>query len=70
MDQDTETRLLDASRDIAHRVERKDTPLSTYLLGVAVGTRIAAGDADEEAFDHVLQTLARTLPVDEPGEDA
>ena len=29
--------LLDTARDVAHRVERKVTPLSTFLLGIAVG---------------------------------
>lgn len=29
--------LLEVARDVAHRVERKVTPLSTFLLGLAVG---------------------------------
>src|SRR5207247_2458873 len=29
-------RLLSAARDVAHRVERRITPLSTFLLGMAV----------------------------------
>ncbi len=29
--------LLDAARVVAHAVERKATPLTTYLIGVAAG---------------------------------
>lgn len=36
--------LLDAARVVAHSVERRATPLTTYLIGVAVGT---GGDARE-----------------------
>src|SRR5688572_11992570 len=34
--------LLDAARDVAHNVERKATPLTTFLIGVAVGQRGAS----------------------------
>lgn len=38
--------LLDLTRDVAHGVERKAAPLTTYLLGVAVGSgRLSADDA-------------------------
>jgi hypothetical protein len=37
--------LLDTARDIAHRVERKDTPVSTYLLGVAVAKGLPLDEA-------------------------
>lgn len=33
---DTQT-VLDVARDVAHGVERPAAPLTTYLLGVAVG---------------------------------
>jgi hypothetical protein len=29
--------LLETARDVAHQIERKVTPLSTFLLGIAVG---------------------------------
>lgn len=55
------TRLLDVARDVAHQVERKITPLSTFLLGVAVGR--SAGDADrDEKVDAALVTLREQLP--------
>ena len=37
------TMLLQASREVAHRVERRETPLSTYLAGVAAGLRLRGG---------------------------
>lgn len=61
--------LLNVSREIAHRVERKETPLSTYLLGVAVGGRTAAGadpvDALKEAVDATLALLPHAAPETE-----
>jgi Domain of unknown function (DUF6457) len=62
LDPDDEARLLDASREIAHRVERKDTPLSSFLMGVAVGSMTATGMTRDEAIDEVFEDLARILP--------
>jgi hypothetical protein len=63
---DTErTVLLDASREIAHRVERKETPLTAFLVGVAVGRDTAAGVAPEDALDTALTVLAGVLPASE-----
>ncbi len=53
--------LLDVARDVAHRTERKATPLASYLLGEAVGRRIAAGQDPEEAFAAALTDLRRAL---------
>lgn len=41
--------LLDVARDIAHNVERRATPVTTYLVGVAVG----AGMSQEDAVERV-----------------
>ena len=57
-----EATLLRVSRDVAHRVERKDTPISTYLLGVAVGMRISAGTDPDGALHEVLAVLGSALP--------
>jgi len=54
--------LLDVARDVAHRVERKVTPLSTFLLGAAVGEAIAGGGARTEALARACSTLAGLLP--------
>jgi hypothetical protein len=53
--------LLDAARDVAHQVERKVTPLAAYLLGAAVGKRVAAGEDPETAFAGALADLRRAL---------
>jgi hypothetical protein len=54
--------LLDVARDVAHAVERKVTPLSTFVLGMAVQERAAAGEARGEAFTNAISTLRATLP--------
>jgi hypothetical protein len=62
-------RLLGAARDVAHRVERRITPLSTFLIGMAVAEGISTGASREAAVDDALATLGRTLPeaTDAPG---
>ena len=59
---DEMTRLLDAAGDVAHRVERKMTPLSTFVLGCAVGRKLANGTARAEAFNDSLSRLESVLP--------
>jgi hypothetical protein len=59
--EDVET-LLAIARDVAHRVERRITPLSTFLLGAAVGRREAAGAGRAEALALTLETLRGILP--------
>ena len=54
--------LLEIARDVAHRVERKVTPLSTFLLGLAVGRATAGGSTRTAAFDLALAELRATLP--------
>ena len=53
--------LLGVARDVAHGVERKVTPLSTFLLGAAVGRRTAVGVSRAEAMGPALATLRDTL---------
>jgi Domain of unknown function (DUF6457) len=63
-------RLLRASRDVAHRVERKATPLTAYLVGLAVGRGVAQGASREaalgDALDAVLVRLPETPAAEEP----
>ena len=66
LDAGQEAVLLRVSRDVAHRVERKETPLTAYLLGVAAGSRIAAGEAAGEALDAVTAALREALPAEPP----
>jgi len=54
--------VLDAARDVAHGVERKITPVSTFLLGMNVERRVAAGASHEEALTSAIGALRATLP--------
>ncbi len=56
------TTLLEVARDVAHRVERKVTPLSTFLLGLAVGRATSGGAPRAEAFASALAELRSALP--------
>jgi hypothetical protein len=60
--------ILTMARDVAHRVERKITPVSTYLLGIAVGRRLAEGASRGEALAGREAILRSALP-DEPAEE-
>jgi Domain of unknown function (DUF6457) len=60
--------ILTIARDVAHGVERKITPVSTYLLGIAVGRRLAAGSTRPEALETQALTLRSVLP-EAPSED-
>jgi hypothetical protein len=55
--------LLGAARDVAHRVERKTTPLAAYLMGAAAGGQVAAGKSPAAALDEVLAVLDSSLPA-------
>ena len=54
--------LLSISREVAHNVERKFAPLSTYLIGAAVAARLATGASEDEAFQSALQAVRALLP--------
>ena len=59
----TETeQLLRVARDVAHRVERKDTPLAAFLLGMTVARRTASGTARGVALDEAIATTDALLP--------
>ena len=55
--------LLGAARDVAHRVERKITPLATFLLGSSVGRAMREGATREEALRRALETTEGLLPA-------
>jgi hypothetical protein len=50
--------MLDVARDVAHNVERKATPVTTYLMGVAVG-----GGMPEEVVVERVRTLVEGWSV-------
>ena len=56
------TRLLGSARDVAHRVERRITPLAAFLLGSATGRGLAAGASRDAALASALETLEGLLP--------
>ena len=53
--------LLDAARDVAHGVERKATPVATFLLGLSVQRRIDEGASRAEALAAALTDLRRAM---------
>jgi hypothetical protein len=53
--------VLAASREVAHRVERKATPLAMYVVGLAVGRELADKGRDD-AIEDVIHTLLVRLP--------
>ena len=54
--------LLGSAHDVAHRVERRTTPLAAFVLGAAVRARTDAGAAREVAFAEAIATLRELLP--------
>ena len=56
--------VLEVSRDVAHRVERRVTPVSTFLLGLAVQRRLAEGADRETAMEAALADLRSALPAE------
>lgn len=55
-------RLLRVARDVAHRVERKITPLAAFVIGSAVGRSTAAGTTRDDAFATALARVEGILP--------
>ncbi|MGZ8605340.1 MAG: DUF6457 domain-containing protein [Actinomycetota bacterium] len=58
-------RLLDVAREVAHGVERKVTPLATFLLGMNVQRRMGGGDARASSLDPAIADLLATIPASE-----
>jgi hypothetical protein len=58
-------RLLHVARDVAHRTERRITPLAAFLMGVAVERRSTAAGAST-AFADVLDEVETALPAADP----
>ena len=54
--------LLDTARDVAHRVERKFTPLSTFVIGCAVGRQLADGADRTPTLGDILRRVQATIP--------
>ena len=54
--------MLRLSREVAHGVERKLAPLSTYLAGIHVGRRAAEGAGFADALEEIKAAAATLLP--------
>lgn len=63
---DETAQLLDTAREVAHRVERKFTPLSTFVIGCAVGRRLADGANRTETLGALLSQVETALPPEAP----
>lgn len=51
--------LLDLTREVAHNVERKSAPLTTFLIGLAAGK---TGASDEELIKKINQAIKDWTP--------
>lgn len=61
------TTLLATARSVAHRVERRITPLSAFLLGCAVGQGLQDGTATRpELVREAVAQLEALLPPEVP----
>ena len=62
------TAILTVARDVAHTIERRITPVSTFLLGMSVQERVAAGATRDDALSAALSDLRAAMPADPTGE--
>ena len=60
------TQLLSVAGDVAHRVERRMAPVSAFVVGCAVGRRLANGADRTEALNDTLRRLESLLPPQAP----
>jgi hypothetical protein len=63
---DERSRILSVARDVAHGVERRLTPLATFLLGAAVARRASEGATTEQALREAVEVVASLVPDAEP----
>lgn len=54
--------ILGVARDVAHDVERRLTPVATFLLGAATQRRIGYGATGADAFTDAVSALRSALP--------
>jgi hypothetical protein len=64
--------VLASSRGVAHRIERRVTPLAMYLMGVEVGRQMASGRTRDDALEDAVHTVLLRLPPEDspPVEEA
>lgn len=61
--------MLRLAREVAHGVERRLAPLSTYLVGLHVGRLVAEGMTRQEALGSALDVLRPLIPEPAPDGD-
>ena len=54
--------VLKLAREVAHRVERKLAPVSTFLAGVHAGREAASGGSRAEALSRAAAAARALLP--------
>lgn len=57
------------SKQVAHRLERPLAPVSTFILGLALGSSAAGTHGDGRPMDNALARLLDTLPGAQPDAD-
>lgn len=63
LDDDVDTdSILGVARDIAHGVERRAAPVTTFLVGLAAGRAGGGRAAEERAVETVRQLTERWAP--------
>ena len=60
---DEADRLLRVARDVAHRVERKGTPLAAFLMGMDVASRVRGGASRQAAINDSIAAVEVLLPA-------
>lgn len=58
--------LLKLARRVAHGVERKLAPLSTFLAGAYAGRAVAEGASRAETLEEAVRRISALIPDDAP----
>lgn len=61
--------LLEVARDVAHRVERKVTPLATFLLGMSVQAALDDQVTRSATLSGAINKLEEMLPTEAASAD-
>jgi hypothetical protein len=56
--------LLELTREVAHGVERKSAPLTTFMLGYAAGKSVLNSDEVKELIGHISNAVTEWESVD------
>lgn len=64
------SQILTVAREVAHGVERRITPVATYLLGVAVGRQTSGAADRSQALGAGVEALRSILPEEPPGQES